>query len=174
MSISPEITINSLKSIYLNFECTFFCQRGHRTPRPAWIHPELFEVGIRIGVFAQGQILCISPNDYIISNFLFSQNGCRRPFWMTENHFQSHFSPFQINTQLRFFFSTKWRAFCLTEIHFRSHFRSIRNFFGLETFFSKCPPAAILFGSPIWAILDDRKSLSIAILVISDQYTTFF
>ena len=28
-------------------------------------------------------------------------------------------------------------------------------------------------GSPIWAILDDRKSLSIAFLAISDQYTTF-
>ena len=53
---------------------------------------------------------------------------------MTENHFRSHFSPFQINTQLLFFF-TKW------------------------------PPAAIL---------DDRKSLSIAFLAISDQYTTFF
>ena len=24
------------------------------------------------------------------------------PFWMTENHFRSHFSPFQINTQLFF------------------------------------------------------------------------
>ena len=32
----------------------------------------------------------------------FSQNGCRRPFWMTENHFRSHFSPFQINTQFLF------------------------------------------------------------------------
>ena len=30
------------------------------------------------------------------------------------------------------------------------------------------------FGSPFWAILDDRKSLSIAFLAISDQYTTFF
>ena len=30
------------------------------------------------------------------------------------------------------------------------------------------------FGSPIWATLDDRKSLSIAFLAISDQYTTFF
>ena len=30
------------------------------------------------------------------------------------------------------------------------------------------------FGSPIWAILDDRKSLSITFLAISDQYTTFF
>ena len=33
----------------------------------------------------------------------FSQNGRRRPFWMIENHFRSHFSPFQINTQLLFF-----------------------------------------------------------------------
>ena len=30
------------------------------------------------------------------------------------------------------------------------------------------------FGSLIWAILDDRKSLSIAFLAISDQYTTLF
>ena len=30
------------------------------------------------------------------------------------------------------------------------------------------------FGSPFWAILDDLKSLSIAFLAISDQYTTFF
>ena len=30
------------------------------------------------------------------------------------------------------------------------------------------------FGSPFWAILDDRKSLSIAFLAISDQYATFF
>ena len=28
------------------------------------------------------------------------------------------------------------------------------------------------FGSPFWAILDDRKSLSIAFLAISDQYAT--
>ena len=30
------------------------------------------------------------------------------------------------------------------------------------------------FGSPFWAILDDRKSLSIVFLAISDQYATFF
>ena len=29
------------------------------------------------------------------------------------------------------------------------------------------------FGSPIWAILDDRKSLLIAFLAISDKYTFF-
>ena len=37
------------------------------------------------------------------SGKIFSQNGWRRPFWMTENHFRSQFSPFQINTQLFFF-----------------------------------------------------------------------
>ena len=63
----------------------------------------------------------------------FSQNGCRRPFCMTENHFWSHFSSFQINTQLWFFFT-------------------------------KSLPASIL---------DDRKSLLITFLVISDQYATF-
>ena len=57
---------------------------------------------------------------------------------MTENHFRSHFSPFQINTQL-FKFKTKMAT--------GGH-----------------------FGSPIWDILDDRKSLSIAFLTISDQY----
>ena len=30
------------------------------------------------------------------------KNGERRPFWKTENHFRSRFSPFQINTQLFF------------------------------------------------------------------------
>ena len=73
----------------------------------------------------------------------FLQNGHRRPFWMTKNHFQSHFSPFQINTQLLFF----------------------------EFFFKMA--AGRHFGSPFWAILDDRKSLSIAFLTISDQYATF-
>ena len=32
-----------------------------------------------------------------------SQNDPRQPFWITENHFRSHFSPFQINAQLLFF-----------------------------------------------------------------------
>ena len=44
----------------------------------------------------------------------------------------------------------------MTENHFPSHF---------IIFCTKWPPVAIL---------DDRKSLSIAFLAISDQYTTFF
>ena len=56
----------------------------------------------------------ISRHFRSIRNFLFClhflQNSRRRPFWMTENHFRSHFSPFQINTQLFIFldFFVKW------------------------------------------------------------------
>ena len=35
----------------------------------------------------------------------FGQNGRRRPFWMSENNFRSQFLPFQIDTQLLFFFN---------------------------------------------------------------------
>ena len=56
----------------------------------------------------------------------------------------------------------------MTENHFRLHFSpfqiNTQLFFFLKMF-SKWPPAAIL---------DDRKSLSIAFLAISDQYATFF
>ena len=63
---------------------------------------------------------------------IFSQNGCQRPFWMTENHFLSHFSPFQINTQLFFSQNGCQRPYWMTEIHLdriSRHFRSIHNFF---------------------------------------------
>ena len=66
-----------------------------------------------------------------------SPNDLRQPFWMTENHFRSHFSPFQINTQLLFFqiFFHKMGAgghFGWPKITFdriSRHFRSIRNFY---------------------------------------------
>ena len=52
--------------------------------------------------------------------------------------------------------------------HFRSQFSpfqiTTQLFFFLNFFFQ----------SPFWAILDDRKSLSIAFLAISDLYATFF
>ena len=44
---------------------------------------------------------------WILIMFLnFAQNGRRRSFWMSENNFQSHFLPFQIDTKLffKFFF----------------------------------------------------------------------
>ena len=91
-------------------------------------------------------------------NFLdfFPQNGCRRPFWMTENHFRSHFSPFQINTQLLFFSQNGCqRPFWMTENHFWSHFSPFQintQLLFLNFFFTKWLPAAILevpFG-PFW------------------------
>ena len=39
-------------------------------------------------------------NTQLFFFWFFLQNGRRRPFWMTENHFRWQFSPFQINTQL--------------------------------------------------------------------------
>ena len=62
------------------------------------------------------------------------QNGCRRPFWMSETHFRWHFGPFQINTKL--FFKVFYKM--ATGAHFgcpkfnfdriSGHFRSIHNF----------------------------------------------
>ena len=41
------------------------------------------------------------------------------PFWMTENHFRSHFSPFQINTQLFFLkYFSKWPPAAILEVRF--------------------------------------------------------
>ena len=48
-------------------------------------------------------IAFLAISDRYATLFFSSQNGCRRPFWMTENHFRSYFSPFQINAQLFFF-----------------------------------------------------------------------
>ena len=85
----------------------------------------------RIGVFAQGQILCISRMVYRLA--IVMPPPPPTPFWMTENEFRSHFSPFQINTQL-FIFFPKMAAgghFRLPKITFdriSRHFRSILNF----------------------------------------------
>ena len=57
---------------------------------------------------------------------ILSQNVSRQPFWMTENHFRSQFSHFQINTQLFILgiFFTKWppASFWMSENHFQLHF----------------------------------------------------
>ena len=84
----------------------------------------------------------------------FSQNGCQGPFWMTKNHFQFDFSPFQINTKHLFF--SKWPPaailevrfgpFWMTKNRFWSHFSPFQintQYFFLD-FFSIWPPAAIL------------------------------
>ena len=49
----------------------------------------------------KGQILCISPNG-LQAGHCDASPSPPPPLWMTENHLRSHFSPFQINTQLFF------------------------------------------------------------------------
>ena len=63
----------------------------------------------------------ISGHFRSIHNFffwIFWQNGCRRPFWMSENHFRYHFYPFHIITQLKFFlkFLTKWLTSAILDV----------------------------------------------------------
>ena len=71
-------------------------------------------------------------NFFFFGNFL--QNGCRRPFWMSEIHFQLHFWPIQIDTQLFFLaIFDKMAAVghfgCpkFTFDRISAHFRSIQN-----------------------------------------------
>ena len=72
----------------------------------------------------------------------FWQNGCQWPFWMSENHFPSHFYPFHIDTQLYFFlkFFDKMADVghfgCpnFTFDRISGHFRLIRNFEIFEIF----------------------------------------
>ena len=72
---------------------------------------------------------------YRILCWICLQNGCHRPFWMTENHFRSHFWPFQINTKLfvleLFYKMAAGAHFGCPKFTFdliSGHFRSICNF----------------------------------------------
>ena len=62
----------------------------------------------------------------------------------------------------------------MTENRFRSHFSPFQINMQLFLFIFFKMAAGGHFGSPIWAILDDQKSLLMAFLAISDQYTTLF
>ena len=101
--------------------------------------------------------------------FYFVQNGCQWPFWMFENHFRSHFWPFQIDTQLYFCFEIfdKMAAVgqfgCpnLTFDRISGHFRSIRNFNLFWNFWQNgCRRpfwmSEIHFGSHFWPFQIDR------------------
>ena len=68
-----------------------------------------------------------------IRNFFFSQNGCQRQFWMTENHVLIAFLAISDQYATLIFFSQYGcrRPFWMTDIafdHISRHFRSIRNF----------------------------------------------
>ena len=82
-------------------------------------------------------------------------------FWMSENHFRSHFYPFHIDTQLffwNFWQNGRWRTFWMCAgVHFgcpqitfdriSGQFRSICNFNFFLIFLTKWPPATILYGT---------------------------
>ena len=91
-------------------------------------------------------------------------------FWMSENHFRSHFWSFQIYTQLYFFW--KFLTKCLP-----SAILDVRNSLWI-TFLAILDQYRFVFKFltkwlPV-AILDVRKSLSISFLSISHRYTTFY
>ena len=115
----------------------------------------------------------ISQHFISICNFFFefvSQNGRRRPFWITKNHFRAHFSPFQINTLL---FCKNWRP-KITFNRISRHFRSIRNFFfgGGGILFTKWPQhdSRLYLNLDFEEVNGETESLS----VFSYEMTHFF
>ena len=56
------------------------------------------------------------PNFYFFLIFFYKM-AAGRPFWMSENHFGSHFWPFQINTNFFFWkFLTKWLPSAILDV----------------------------------------------------------
>ena len=125
-------------------------------------------------------------NTTIFILWIFLQNGCRRPFWMSENHFRSHFWPF-VNYFYKMAASGHFGCPKITFGRISGHFRSIRNFFlnfvykmaavgHLDVWNSLFDPISCHFRSiqifftkwlPV-AILDVRKLVSISFLAISE------
>ena len=75
-----------------------------------------------------------------------------RPFWMSEIHFRCHFWPFQTHMELYFYFfwqNGRRRSFWMSENHFRSHLRPFQIDTQLFFFFflTKWSPAAFLDGT---------------------------
>ena len=126
-------------------------------------HFSPFQINTQLFFFTKWLPAAILDDQKSLSNAFLAisdtQNGCRRPFWMTKNHFRMHFSPFQIRNSFFFeFIFSKWPPaamlevrfgpFWMTENHFRSHFSPFQ--INTQLFFSKWPPAGH-FGSPICA-----------------------
>ena len=80
---------------------------------------------------------------------------------------RSHFSPFQINTQL-FCYFTKWLPAAILDD------RKSRLIAFLDISYQYATLIFLLAKWLLAAIVDDRKLLSITFLAISDQYATLF
>ena len=63
-------------------------------------------------------------NTTIFIFVIFLQNGCRRPFWISENHFRRISGHFRSIQNFFYFFlqNGRQRPFWMSEIQFRSHF----------------------------------------------------
>ena len=73
-----------------------------------------------------------------LGDFIFLQNGCLWPFWMSKTHFRWHFWPFQINTN--YFFQdifTKWPPAPILDVRnsLLNAFLAISNRYATLTFF---------------------------------------
>ena len=132
----PKIQFLVISDKYHNFYfCEFCLQNGCR--RPFWMSENHFwsnfwpyQINAQLVFFykmtAVGHFGCPKFTlDHISGHFrsiqifiFFLQNGCRWPFWMSENHFRSHFYPFHIDTQLNFFwkFLTKWLTSAILDV----------------------------------------------------------
>ena len=133
----PKITFDRISRHFRSMRnLKFFSQDGSQWPfwmteNYFWSHFLPFQINTQLWFFLFAKWLPAAILDdrkslsttftlhfRSIRNFDFffkSQNGSRRPCWMTENHFRMHFSPFQINTQLFFF---KWSPAAILEVWF--------------------------------------------------------
>ena len=108
------IAFLTISDKYHNFDFCEICSLK-------WLLAAILDVRKSLSISFQ----IISGHFRSIRNFFLGeilQNGCRRPFWVSEIHFRLHFWPFQID-----------RPFWMSEIHLRSQiwpfqgFRSIQN-----------------------------------------------
>ena len=88
-----------------------------------WLTSAILDVRISLLI----AFLAISDRYATLTFFEPNKNGWRRPFWMSEIHFRSHFWPFQID-----------RPFWISEIHFRSQFWPFQIHTELLFFFLNC------------------------------------
>ena len=100
---------------------------------------------------------------------------CRRPFWMSEINFRSHFWPFQIDTDFFLKLITKWLPSAILDVRnsLSIAFLAISDRLAILDVWNSLS-IAILAISYRSAIFDVRNSLSMAFLAISDPYGTWF
>ena len=133
------IAFLTISDQYHNFYvCEIFLQNGcHPSENHFWSHFWPFQIDTQFIYFWEIQIFyfykmsagghfgwpkitfhLISGHFRSIRNFFFWnfwQNGWCRPIWMSKIHFQSHFWPFQIDTQL-WLFLTKWLTSAILDV----------------------------------------------------------